>query len=58
MGLILSVGEAWMESARKYPRHRTNLGMLRLRTEGKNILSKYRVSDEVRAVSASSWSTT
>ena len=55
MGLILSVGEAWTESARKYPRHRSNLGMLRLRTEGKNILSKYRVSDEVRAVSASSW---
>ena len=52
MGLILSVGEAWMESARKYPQHSPNLGMLRFRMEGKNILSKYRVSDEVRAVSA------
>merc|ERR1719291_98026 len=31
-----------MESARKYPRHRTNLGMLRFRTEGENVLSKYR----------------
>ena len=28
-GLILSVSEAWMESAKKYPRHRTNLGTLR-----------------------------
>ena len=52
MELILSVGEAWMESARKYPQHRPNLGMLRFRMEGKNILSKFRVSDEVRAVSA------
>ena len=34
MGLILSVGEAWMESARKYPRHRTNLGMLRAQDGG------------------------
>ena len=37
---------------RKYPRHRTNLGMLRFRTEGDNILSKYRVSDGVWTVNA------
>ena len=38
---------------RKYPRHRTNLGMLRFRTEGENNkLSKYRVSDGVWTVNA------
>ena len=45
-GLILSVSEAWMESAEKCPRHRTNLGTLRF------FAKKYMVSEQVWSLNA------
>ena len=45
-GLILTVSEAWMESAGKHPRLRTNLGTLRFFEKG------YQMSDKVWSLNA------